>query len=203
MIGLEHWNDIIDDHPVLEWQEQVALAKQRDEGGRRGQDALEKLVMHNLRAVVNRVERMNCRPELKADLMSAGILGLRKAAVRWQPIHKKGYDKPAPFVVYAFMWIREAVTKEAKANWHDNQSLDSDDGGGRDSIVGATEDSHDFLSADVLEILTKSERIILKSRAVDFDAESDDDLGSRLGVKPGSVNRMLFGSIRKLLTRAA
>lgn len=205
MEGLEHWNDIIDAHPVLEWQEQVALAKQRDEGGRRGQDALDKLVLHNLRAVVQRVEKMNCKAELKHDLMSAGVLGLRKAAERWQPLQKEGYDKPAPFATYAFLWIREAVTNEAKRNWHDHQSLDNEspEGDTRDTVVGAIEDEHLHLSADVLSVLTARERVIIESRLVEVAGESDEELAARLGVKPESICKMLTGGIRKLIAQAA
>lgn len=205
MTGLEQWDSIFDDYPVLHWTEHVKLAKQRDEGGRRGQDALEKLVLHNLRAIVSHVDRMNCRAELRGDLFAAGIIGLRKAAVRWQPIQKEGFDQPAPFATSAFLWIKEAVVKEARKNWHDHQSLDAetDDGETRDTALGSAEDNHDHLSLDVLEILSEKEREILKSRAIDFREETDEELALRLGIKPHSVCKMLSSSICKLLARAA
>lgn len=199
MQGLEHWNEMIDAHPVLTSEEEVKLAKQRDEGGRRGDRAIDKLIMHNLRAVVKRVEMMNCKPELKHDLMSAGVIKLRHAATKWTPMEGRR------FYHYAFMWIREGVTREAQANWHDDQSLDAegDDGEKRDNIVGSKEDSHEFLNAEVLNRLTEREREILKSRAIDYADETDEELAARLGVKPASVCRMLTGSIRKLLALAS
>jgi RNA polymerase sigma factor (sigma-70 family) len=199
MQGLEHWNDIIDDHPVLTEEQEIALAKQRDEGGRRGDEALDKLILHNLRAVVQRVEMMNCKPDLKHDLMSAGVLKLRHAATKWTPMPGRR------FYHYAFMWIREGVTKEAKGNWHDHDSIDAErhNRGYEDTIMGATEDNHDFLHADALEILTERELEILISRAIEFADESDEELANRLGIKPESVCKLLAGTIRKLIKSAA
>jgi len=205
MIGLEHWDAIIDQYPILTWQEHGELAKQRDEGGRRGAEALDKLVLHNLLAVAKRVEQMNCKPDLKHDLMSAGMLGLRKAAERWQPIQKEGFDQPAPFITSAYWWIREAIAKEAGQFWHDDFPLDAEDDGdqSRDSIIGARSDNYDFMSVEALAVLSKNERAIINARSVDFTGEDDEELSRRLKIKPSSLGEMLERGILKLLNHAA
>lgn len=199
MEGLEHWDSIIDDYLVLTEEEEISLAKQRDEGGKRGEEALNNLILHNLRAVAQRVMMMKCRPDLRHDLMSAGVIKLRHAATKWKPMPGRR------FYHYAFMWIREGVTKEAKSNWHDDFSLDAEanDSGTRDTIVGATEDDHSFLDAEALSVLTVREREIIASRANNFNDESDDQLGARLGIRPDRVCKVLAGGILKLLKRAA
>lgn len=203
MDGLDHWNDIIDAHPVLPWQEQVELAHQRDAGGKRGQDALDKLILHNLRAVVQRVERMNCRAELKADLMSAGVIGLQKAASRWKPMQKDGHSKPAPFPAYAFLYIKEMVIKEAKKNWHDDLSIDGIDEDSADDIVGSAEDSHDYLDSTVLDVLKGKERIIFERLIIQNTQEDPKDLGLKLNLKPMTVRKLFYRAVSKISSLAA
>ncbi len=210
MHGLEHWNRVIDRHPVLPWQEQAALAALRDKGGKRGQAALDKLVMHNLRCVVEHVERMNAKDTDKHDLMAEGILGLRKAAERWKPVQKPGYDKPAPFTTYAYLWVREAVTKAAKKMWHDSVSLDApardggEDGGEslRDTAIGGAEDETLHLDAGLLGILTPGEREIVETCLVRATGETDEQIAARLGLSPASVTMMLTRSVRRLMQAA-
>lgn len=211
MSGLSLWDDVIAAHPVLPWQEQVALAKQRDEGGKRGDDALEKLVLHNLRVVVQHVGRMNAKDSDKHDLFMSGLMGLRKAAERWVPMQKPGFSKPAPFPSYAFLWIREGVTKEAKRIWHDDVSFDApsghdDDSSGhetfKDASLGSDEQDHLSLDSTLLDLLTDREKEIVEARLLDVSNESEEELAARLGLSPKSVLPMLHRSIQKLLSAA-
>ena len=201
-LGLEHWDEMIDAHPVLSVEEELALYHEREKGGRRGEAALEKLILHNLRAVFERVRRMNSDATHAHDLMSAGVLGLRKAAIKWAPMEGRR------FYHYAYLWIKEGVIKEAKKLWRDDISLDAptstDEGEfSADTVLGAKEDSHLHLSSDLMMTLTEREKIIVQARLVDISEESDEELSTKLGVKSESISKMIFGSISKLLHRAA
>lgn len=211
MSGLALWDETISSHPVLHWQEQVALAHQRDEGGARGDDALEKLVMHNLRVVVQHVERMNAKDSDKYDLFMAGLVGLRKAAERWKPMQKAGFSKPAPFPSYAFLWVREGVTKEAKKLWHDDISFDAESGSEEDSdghetfkdaSIGSDEQNHISFDATLLDLVTPREKEIIKARLLDFTGETEEEIASRLAIAPHSVLPMLHRSIQKMMKAA-
>ncbi|MBK1834999.1 sigma-70 family RNA polymerase sigma factor [Roseibacillus ishigakijimensis] len=210
--GLSHWDDIISTHPVLDWQEEGALARQRDEGGRRGEEALEKLVLHNLRAVVQHVERMNAKECDKHDLFMSGLMGLRKAAERWKPMHKPGYKKPAPFVTYAYLWIREGVNREARKLWKDEDSLDAPLGNEADSAdghetrkeaaCGEEEQEHLAFDASLLKLLTAREREIVTTVYLEPDGETPEEMAARLGLAEKSVLPMLYRATRKLIAAA-
>ena len=63
------------------------------------------LVMPNFRLVLKEVFRYHPTGMLRSDLFQEGVLGLQKAAYRYDPAHK------TRFSTYATYWIRQAIRK--------------------------------------------------------------------------------------------
>jgi RNA polymerase primary sigma factor len=91
---------------TLSTQEEHELAQKIQEGD---DDALEKLVLHNLRFVPHVVTRMTAWQHGKApmeDILAIGNEMLLTAAKRWKPY------KDVPFVGYARPFIERGVRRE-------------------------------------------------------------------------------------------
>jgi RNA polymerase primary sigma factor len=89
-------------HPLLTREEEIELAKEIERGDLA---AKERLINSNLRLVVSNARRY-MRAELSLlDLIQEGILGLIRAAEKFD--WRKGYK----FSTYATFWIRQAIQR--------------------------------------------------------------------------------------------
>jgi RNA polymerase primary sigma factor len=89
-------------HPLLSREEEIELAKQIERGGLQ---AKERLVNSNLRLVIANARKFQGHELPLLDLIQEGILGLIRAAEKFD--WRKGYK----FSTYATFWIRQALQR--------------------------------------------------------------------------------------------
>src|SRR5207248_637433 len=89
-------------HPLLTREEEVELAKQIERGDL---EAKERLVNSNLRLVISNARKYQGHDLPLLDLIQEGILGLIRAAEKFD--WRKGYK----FSTYATFWIRQALQR--------------------------------------------------------------------------------------------
>jgi RNA polymerase primary sigma factor len=89
-------------HPLLSREEEVELAKRIERGDL---EAKERLVNSNLRLVIANARKYQGHELALLDLIQEGILGLIRAAEKFD--WRKGYK----FSTYATFWIRQAIQR--------------------------------------------------------------------------------------------
>ncbi len=89
-------------HPLLTREQEVELAKRIERGDL---DAKEQLVNSNLRLVISNARKFQGHDMPLLDLIQEGILGLIRAAEKFD--WRKGYK----FSTYATFWIRQALQR--------------------------------------------------------------------------------------------
>src|SRR3954466_16255464 len=89
-------------HPLLSAAEEVELAKRIEEGD---EEAKERMINSNLRLVVSLAKRYQGQDLPLLDLIQEGILGLIRAAEKFD--WRRGYK----FSTYATFWIRQAIQR--------------------------------------------------------------------------------------------
>jgi len=89
-------------HPLLSAADEVELAKRIERGDL---EAKERMVNSNLRLVVSLAKRYQGHELSLLDLIQEGILGLIRAAEKFD--WRKGYK----FSTYATFWIRQAISR--------------------------------------------------------------------------------------------
>ncbi|WP_025409681.1 sigma-70 family RNA polymerase sigma factor [Gemmatirosa kalamazoonensis] len=87
-------------YPLISRDEEIALGRRVKEGDR---DALDRLVLANLRFVIVVAKKYQHYGVALADLINEGNLGLIRAAHRFDP------TRGIRFVSYAIWWIRQAI----------------------------------------------------------------------------------------------
>ncbi|TDV24343.1 RNA polymerase primary sigma factor [Mycoplasmopsis mustelae] len=90
---------------LLTEEEEKALSEEMDRGGFRGKRARDKLILRNLRLVINNAKKYKNRGLSFIDLISEGNQGIMKAVQKYDVT--KGYK----FSTYATWWIRQAITR--------------------------------------------------------------------------------------------
>src|ERR671921_1694353 len=89
-------------HPLLSAEEEVELAQRIERGDL---DAKERMVNSNLRLVVSLAKKYQGHELALLDLIQEGILGLIRAAEKFD--WRRGYK----FSTYATFWIRQAIQR--------------------------------------------------------------------------------------------
>lgn len=123
-LGYEHiqelstyFNDIQNIRRLTRREEQI-LSEKIQKGD---EQALNKLVYHNLRFVVNIAKNYRNNNVPFADIISEGNLGLIRAA------HKFDSTKGVKFISYAVWWIKNSIHECIEKYNRDNETLSYDD----------------------------------------------------------------------------
>ena len=123
-LGYEHvqelstyFNDIQNIRRLTRREEQI-LSEKIQKGD---EQALNKLVYHNLRFVVNIAKNYRNSNAPFADIISEGNLGLIRAA------HKFDSTKGVKFISYAVWWIKNSINECIEKYNRDNETLSYDD----------------------------------------------------------------------------
>lgn len=93
----------ISKQPLITPEEEIELGHRIQQGD---QEALDKLVLANLRFVISVAKQYQNKGIPLVDLIQLGNCGLIKGAQTWDP------DKGIKFISYAVWWIRQAITYE-------------------------------------------------------------------------------------------
>lgn len=123
-LGYEHvqelstyFNDIQNIRRLTRREEQI-LSEKIQKGD---EQALNKLVYHNLKFVVNIAKNYRNNNVPFADIISEGNLGLIRAA------HKFDSSKGVKFISYAVWWIKNSINECIEKYNRDNETLSYDD----------------------------------------------------------------------------
>ena len=123
-LGYEHvqelstyFNDIQNIRRLTKREEQI-LSEKIQKGD---EQALNKLVYHNLKFVVNIAKNYRNNNVPFADIISEGNLGLIRAA------HKFDSTKGVKFISYAVWWIKNSINECIEKYNRDNETLSYDD----------------------------------------------------------------------------
>lgn len=123
-LGYEHvqelstyFNDIQNIRQLTRREEQI-LSEKIQKGD---EQALNKLVYHNLRFVVNIAKNYRNSNVPFADIISEGNLGLIRAA------HKFDSSKGVKFISYAVWWIKNSINECIEKYNRNNETLSYDD----------------------------------------------------------------------------
>ena len=123
-LGYEHvqelstyFNDIQNIRRLTRREEQILWEKIQ----KGDEQALNKLVYHNLRFVVNIAKNYRNNNVPFADIISEGNLGLIRAA------HKFDSTKGVKFISYAVWWIKNSINECIEKYNRDNETLSYDD----------------------------------------------------------------------------
>ena len=123
-LGYEHvqelstyFNDIQNIRQLTRREEQI-LSEKIQKGD---EQALNKLVYHNLRFVVNIAKNYRNNNVPFADIISEGNIGLIRAAHKFDP------SKGVKFISYAVWWIKNSINECIEKYNRDNETLSYDD----------------------------------------------------------------------------
>jgi RNA polymerase primary sigma factor len=103
--GLATFLDEIGKVPLLTGAEEVDLAQRIEDGGSRGDDARQQMVLANLRLVVFWAKRYQGLGLSLLDLIQEGVFGLIRA------VEKFDWRRGFKFSTYATWWIRQSLQR--------------------------------------------------------------------------------------------
>jgi RNA polymerase primary sigma factor len=110
------WHDTVQQYmselgryPLLTAEQEFAISRRAAEGDA---DALQLLIVSNLRLVVSIAKRYHGQSVSLPDLIQSGNLGLMHAAQKFEP--QRGYR----FSTYAMWWIRQAISRACAEQMH-------------------------------------------------------------------------------------
>jgi RNA polymerase primary sigma factor len=103
--GLSAFLDEIGKVPLLTGAEEVDLARRIEDGGSRGDDARQQMVLANLRLVVFWAKRYQGLGLSLLDLVQEGVFGLIRA------VEKFDWRRGFKFSTYATWWIRQSLQR--------------------------------------------------------------------------------------------
>ena len=104
--ALDMYLEEIREHPILEREDEVELARRIRDGD---EEALNQLVSANLRFVVSVARRYSGHGVPLADLVTEGNIGLIRAARRFDE------TKGVRFISYAVWWVRQSILQALTA----------------------------------------------------------------------------------------
>ena len=192
VIGLEHFEKIIEKYPPLTHEEEALLAEARDNGD---EGAIDTLVLHNMQDLVRKVAAKKWQNASDIhDLFMHAMQGMRKAAVKWKPVHDPRYKKPARFMHYSYWYVKADLSKYCEKFGLPHISLDAprgdDDNQGliESHRAEGAEDDFGFLDLECLESLSKDEREVLYAKLINLD-ETEKDLPLRF--LPKAIRRVV------------
>src|ERR671919_35820 len=185
-------------HPLLSAEEEVELAQRIEQGDL---DAKERMINSNLRLVVSLAKKYQGHELALLDLIQEGILGLIRAAEKFD--WRRGYK----FSTYATFWIRQAIQRglanqgrtiripvhigqrERKIAREERQPHEEVEIGLRDQTVRAA-----------LDQLPEQERRVIKLR---YGINGDEptplrEAGRQLGLSPERVRRIEHKALARL-----
>src|SRR3954454_5005952 len=173
-------------HPLLTAAEEIELAKRIERGDL---DAKERMVNSNLRLVVSLAKRYQGHELSLLDLIQEGILGLIRAAEKFD--WRKGYK----FSTYATFWIRQAIQR-GLANQGRTIRLPVHIGQRERKIAKAELSLEDLLETrEVMRTITSLERPV--------GAEGDTELGDLLASDEIEPHEEVEIGLRDQTVRAA
>ena len=118
---IRFWHDSMGSVPLLAKDEMIRLGvliQNPETPERKRKKAIDKLVLHNMRLIPSVVRRTLASKRthrygdtLTEDLLQVAVLGLYRAAAKFDP--SRGYA----FSTYATMWIYQAVSREVTCNY--------------------------------------------------------------------------------------
>lgn len=206
--GLELWDSVIEQYPLLTRKEEAEMLARIRAGD---EAALEEIPLYNLKAIIKVVESFHPKASDKHDLLMAGIEGFKKAARKFKPVHRAGHREPTRLFQYAFLYCRDSVRTAARKMWHSHVSFDApcgtgDDGGAdgyeaKDEVIGTVEFDQTIADLSLLEDLGRTGQIVITHRLLD-DVLSDKALSRKIGIREAHLPLTVQRTLLRLLEGA-
>lgn len=106
----------IPDLPLLTKEQEIELAriiKKHGDGSDKGEKAINMMMEHNMRLVITVAQKFTNRGLPIEELVSEGMIGLREAALRYDPTLDHAND--AKFSTYACFWIKRSIRRHVNS----------------------------------------------------------------------------------------
>src|SRR5919107_23341 len=176
-------------HPLLTAEDEVALSKRIEQGDAEAKD---RMINSNLRLVVSLAKKYQGNDLPLLDLIQEGILGLIRAAEKFD--WRRGYK----FSTYATFWIRQAIQRGI-ANKARTIRIPVHIGQRERKVARAERELHSRLGR-ALDQLPDRERQVVKLR---FGVNGNDptplrETGRRMGLSPERVRQLEAKALKRL-----
>jgi len=198
--------------PALPQDEEKAFFKQMREGGNRGEEARQILILHNLRLVAHIVRKYYSSSNEQDDLVSIGTIGLVKA------VDTFNVENGARFATYAAKCIQNEILMNFRAKKKHasdisiNETIDVDRDGNPLSymdVISSDEDMPEEIDRKIMTaralrcvgtILTERERQIIVMRYGLFGIKelTQREIAEKLHISRSYVSRIEKSALEKL-----